>query len=71
MLGKIARRFAVVGFFIMSGVYLLSLPAYYFLVAIPSNVVDFLLPFEVAACSLLSLAHFVWAGKITREIMKL
>ena len=53
-----------------SGVYLLTLPFYYFIVASPLGIADFLMPFEVISCLILSLIMFVWFVKTVWEILK-
>jgi hypothetical protein len=58
-------------FFLFSvGVYLWTLPFYYFVVAYPLGIADFLMPFEVVFCLLLSLVMFVWFAKTVWEILK-
>ena len=53
-----------------TGVYLLTLPFYYFIVASPLGIADFLMPFEVIFCLILSLVMFVWFAKTVLEILK-
>ena len=53
-----------------TGVYLLTLPFYYFIVASPLGIADFFMPFEVVFCLFLSLVMFVWFAKTVLEILK-
>ena len=53
-----------------TGVYLLTLPFYYFIVASPLGIADFLMPFEVIFCLFLSLIMFGWFTKTVWEILK-
>jgi len=53
-----------------TGVYLWTLPFYYFLVACPCRTADFLMPFEVIFCSILSFIMFGWFSKTVWEIWK-
>lgn len=53
-----------------TGVYLLTLPFYYFNVASPLGIADFLMPFEVIFCLILSLIMFFWFAKTVLEILK-
>jgi hypothetical protein len=58
-------------FFLFSvGVYLWTLPFYYFVVAYPLGIADVLMPFEVVFCLFLSLVMFVWFAKTVWEILK-
>jgi len=53
-----------------TGVYLLTLPFYYFIVASPLGIADFFMPFEVIFCLILSLVMFIWFAKTVWEILK-
>jgi hypothetical protein len=53
-----------------TGVYLLTLPFYYFIVASPLGLADFFMPFEVLFCLILSSTMFVWFGKTVWEILR-
>jgi hypothetical protein len=63
-------RFLKVFLFFSAGVYLWTLPFYYFIVAYPLGKADFLMPFEVIFCLFLSFVMFVWFGKTVWEILK-
>ena len=56
--------------FFSTGVYLLTLPFYYFLVASPLEIAYFFMPFEVIFCLILSLIMFIWFAKTVWEILK-
>jgi hypothetical protein len=53
-----------------TGVYLWTLPFYYFIVAAPLGIADFLMPLEVVFCLSLSLIMFMWFAKTVWEILK-
>lgn len=67
----IAKNVVKAAFLIFLAVYILSLPAYTLIVAIPNGWVDALLPLEAVACVAGSALCFGWAGLTVKETIKL
>jgi hypothetical protein len=70
LLRYVFLRLVKVFLFFSAGVYLWTLPSYYFLVAYPLQKADFLMPIEVSFCLFLSFVMFIWFGKTVWEILK-
>ena len=60
--------FLKITFLIFIGVYILTLPAYYFLVLHMMG--DFLMPFEVMFCLASSFVSFIWVFKMAFQLNK-
>lgn len=67
----IAKNVAKASFLIFLAVYILTLPAYMFLVAAPMGWIDALLPLEAVACVAGSILCFGWAGVTLKETIRL
>ena len=65
---RICVLFVKVVFLILVGVYVLSLPAAYFLLLHATG--DFLMPFDVSLCFGLSALSFLWVSKVILELQK-
>jgi len=55
-------------FLVFIGVYILTLPAYFFFVV--RGISDFLMPYEVTLCFVSSVGSFVWVSKMILELNK-
>ena len=66
--GHILILFLKIIFLAFVGVYILTLPAYYFLVV--GRISDFLMPYEVMLCCVSSVGAFVWVSKMILELNK-
>lgn len=67
----VAKNIAKAAFLFFLAVYILTLPFYMWLVAIPNSLVDALLPLEAVVCMGASVICFGWFGLTVKETLQL